>query len=89
MFKTGDVLKTKMDIAETVYEGCKGTTVYNQMMELARTRRFEVLNVVGSTYVLRHLDTDPLVELAHDKAEVHQYFEIDESLTNNNNKEER
>lgn len=90
MFKIGDVIKARMDVAESAYEGCKGTTVYDQMMHLAQTKRYEVLNVMQGQYMLRHLDTDPLVELAHDKGEVHAYFELDEQLTNNNNnKEER
>lgn len=77
MFKTGDILKAKMDVAESVYEGCRGTTVYSTMMELAKTKRYEVLNVINGQYVIRHLGTDPLVESQHDKNEVHSYFELD------------
>lgn len=88
MFEVGDILRAKMDIAEQVYEGCKGTSVYKKMMYLAETKRYEVIGVVGSAYVLRHLKTDPLVEAQHDKNEVHTYFELDKELTNNNKQEE-
>ena len=81
MFKAGDILKANMDIAESVYEGCKGTTVYQTMMKLAQEKRYEVLNFVNGQYVIRHLDTDPLVESQHDKAEVHQYFVLDSEQT--------
>ncbi len=77
-FKVGDILKAKMDVAESVYEGCRGTIVYEKMMELARTKRFEVIAAAGTSYALRHLGTDPLVETQHDKQEVHDYFTLDE-----------
>lgn len=86
-FKVGDVLKTRMDIAEDVYEGCKGTTVYDKMMELARTKRFEVIADNGTQYVLRHLGTDPLVELPYDRDEVHSYMEKDESYDEDGDQE--
>jgi len=74
MFKIGDILKTNMDVAEQQYEGCKGTTVYESMMELANTKRFEIIGDNGSQYVVRHLDTDPIVETYSDKNEIHSLF---------------
>lgn len=88
MFKVGDILKAKMDVAEEVYEGCRGTTVYKKMMHLAETKRYEVIGDAGSAYVIRHLETDPLVETTHDKNEVHDYFMLDEDLTSNNKTKE-
>jgi hypothetical protein len=78
MFKVGDILKTRMDVAESVYEGCRGTTVYETMMELARTKRFEVIGDQPGIYVIKHLDVDPPVELHSNKNEVHAHFERDD-----------
>lgn len=77
MFNVGDVLKARMDVAEDQYEGCRGTTVYNKMMELAKTKRFKIMGVTQTHYVVRHLGTDPLVERPEDKNEVHTLFELD------------
>lgn len=74
MFKIGDILKTNMDVAETQYEGCRGTTVYTTMMELAKSKRFEIIGDNGSQYVIRHLGTDPIVETYSDKNEIHGLF---------------
>lgn len=78
MFKIGDVLKARMDVAEDQYEGCKGTTVYNQMMELARTKRFKVVGINATQYVIRHLGTDPLVEAPAEINDVNSMFMVDE-----------
>ena len=69
MFKVGDKLKANMDEAELQYEGCKGTTVYNTMMERAEKWRFEVLEDTGSNYKLKRLHDNQIAEVP--KAETH------------------
>lgn len=88
MFRIGDIIRARLDVAEEVYEGCRGTTVYKKMMHLAKTKRYEIIGDAGSAYVIKHLYTDPLIESTHDKSEVHEYFILDEELTKQNNEEE-
>lgn len=75
MFKVGDILKTNMAVAEDQYEGCKGTLVYNQMMELADKHRFEVIGVGALDYTIKRLDDNQ--QFTNPKSEIHSYFVLD------------
>ena len=60
MFKIGDILKIRMDVAEDQYNGCKGTIVYEKAMRDAENFRFEVLDVLPNIYKMKRI---------HDKKE--------------------
>ena len=72
MFNIGDILKARMDVAETQYGGFKETNrpVYNKMMELAFTKRFEVVGKSPVEYQILHVGEN--VQNAHPLNEVHE-----------------
>jgi hypothetical protein len=70
MFKVGDILKANMDEAELQYEGCKGTAVYETMMERAEKWRFKVLEDLGSMYKICRVHDKQTADVP--KSEVHQ-----------------
>jgi hypothetical protein len=73
-FNVGDKIRVNMTLAEDCFEGCKGTTVYNTMIEKARKHRFEVLDNNNGFYLLKRDDGQAISESAD---EVESYFELD------------
>lgn len=74
MFKVGDIIKAKMDVAEDQYAGCKGTIVYDKMMELALTKRFKIVGETKTHYEVLHVGEN--VQNSHPRTEVHELFEL-------------
>lgn len=55
-FNKGDKLKVKLDEVCRQYDGCKGTTVYNLMIEAAEKYTFEVIDSNNGAYTLKRND---------------------------------
>lgn len=73
LFKKGDVLKIRLDQVEYEFGGCKGTTVYDTMMKAASAFKFEVIDVLPSSYKLKRLP-DGQVDVKETE-EVHRLLE--------------
>ena len=82
MFNVGDILKTNMVVAEDQYGGCKGTTVYNQMMALADKQRFEVIGVDNMSYTIKRLEDGQ--QYTNPKTEIHGFFILDQGTISGN-----
>jgi hypothetical protein len=61
MFNVGDRIRVNLQVAKDQYEGCKGTTVYDNMMKLAKETVFKVVEKDANNYVIeREKDNERL-----------------------------
>lgn len=75
MFTVGQIIKARLDVAEDLYDGCKGTTVYDNMIAAAKKYRFKIIAEDAATYTLER--TDDVAQVTYDRTEIEQMFELD------------